>query len=206
MINTTSAAAESPTTEILYKGYETPAYTVIKKLDDSTEVREYAPNLVAEVTVKGTRDSAINEGFRILANYIFGNNVSRQKIAMTSPVIQEQVSEKIAMTSPVLQKEQADGSWTVTFVMPSSYTLETLPKAKNDAIKFTTTAKTTKAVLRFSGFANDSKISKMHQQLVQLLQDNKLPTTGKKSIAYYDDPFTLPWNRRNEVLVELPNK
>jgi hypothetical protein len=105
---------------------ETPDYTVSSK-SGNLEIREYGPTIVAEATVEGERDQAIQRGFRIIADYIFGNNLSSTKVAMTAPVIQ-QSSEKIAMTAPVIQ--QAKGtSWNVRFVMPSKYTIETLPKS-----------------------------------------------------------------------------
>jgi hypothetical protein len=104
---------------------ETPVYMVSSK-SGNLEIREYGPTIVAEATVEGERDQAIQRGFRIIADYIFGNNLSSTKVAMTAPVIQ-QSSEKIAMTAPVIQ--QAKGtSWNVRFVMPSKYTIETLPK------------------------------------------------------------------------------
>ena len=81
----------------------------------------------------GERRDAIGKGFRIIADYIFGNNTTAQKVPMTAPVTQQD-SQKIAMTAPVTQ--QGDGNtWRVRFIMPSNYTLETLPKPNNPAIK-----------------------------------------------------------------------
>ena len=79
-----------------YKGYELPPYTVLKQFEQA-ELRQYAPQLVAEVTVEGERNEAINAGFRILAGYIFGANDSADKVAMTTPVTQTPAAEKIAM-------------------------------------------------------------------------------------------------------------
>lgn len=85
-----------------YKGYEMPRYSVIER-NGNIEVRNYKEALIAEVEVVGDRDKAINEGFRILAGYIFGNNLSKEKISMTTPVSQSKINEKIAMTTPVVQ-------------------------------------------------------------------------------------------------------
>ncbi len=117
-----------------YKGYESPRYSVIKK-DGVIEVRHYETSLVAEVEVVGDRDKAINEGFMILAGYIFGNNLSKEKIAMTTLVSQSKANEKIAMTTPVVQSG-ADDRWDIQFTMPSKYTLDTLPSAKDARIQF----------------------------------------------------------------------
>lgn len=80
-----------------------PKYTVISS-EANMEIREYAPILVAQVTVTGEREPAISAGFRLLADYIFGNNEGSQKIKMTAPVVQQE-GEKIAMTAPVIQQE-----------------------------------------------------------------------------------------------------
>lgn len=111
---------------------ERPDYEVISSAAQNIELRRYAPMIIAQVTVEGAREQAIGDGFRLLADYIFGNNTVSQEIAMTAPV-QQQASEKIAMTAPVQQ--QAEGNaWTVSFVMPSDYTMETLPKPNNERV------------------------------------------------------------------------
>ena len=103
---------------------EHPKYNVVEN-SGNIEIRDYAPMIVAEAEVSGDRREAIGNGFRIIANHIFGNNTAAQKVPMTAPVTQ-QGSEKIAMTAPVT--EQGDGNaWRVRFIMPSSYTMETLP-------------------------------------------------------------------------------
>ena len=101
---------------------EQPKYQVVES-SGNIEIRDYAPMIVAEVDMPGERRDAIGKGFRIIADYIFGNNTTAQKVPMTAPVTQQD-SEKIAMTAPVTQ--QGDGNrWRVRFIMPSNYTLET---------------------------------------------------------------------------------
>ena len=127
-----------------------PKYQVVES-SGNIEIRDYAPQIVAEAEVAGDRRDAIRKGFRIIADYIFGNNTSAQKVPMTAPVTQ-QGSEKIAMTAPVTQ--QGDGNiWRVRFVMPSSYTIETLPKPNNPAVKLKEIGAKRYAVIRFSGMA-----------------------------------------------------
>ena len=102
---------------------EQPKYQVVES-SNNIEIRDYAPMIVAEVYMPGERRDAIGKGFRIIADYIFGNNTTAQKLPMTAPVTQQD-SEKIAMTAPVTQ--QGDGNtWRVRFIMPSSYTMEAL--------------------------------------------------------------------------------
>ena len=110
---------------------EQPSYRVATKFDDF-EIREYAPYVVAETEVSGTRESAGNAGFRILAAYIFGKNRGERKIAMTAPVAQAE-GRKIAMTAPVAQAQGAPGSFVVRFGMPARFTLATLPEPLDPA-------------------------------------------------------------------------
>ncbi len=184
-----------------YKGYETPHYTTSKQVGD-IEIRHYQPRLVAEVKVTGSREKAANQGFMILAGYIFGKNTIDTKIAMTSPVQQEN-SEKIAMTSPVNQEETDEQNWIISFNMPNKYKLETLPKPKNDQIKFKMINSKEVVVIRFSGLWSDKKFAQKQEKLKEFIQENHLTIKGKPAISYYDDPFTFPWNRRNEIMQEV---
>ena len=115
---------------------EEPDYTVIEQAGDF-ELRAYSPMIVAEVQVSGPMGDASSAGFRLIADYIFGNNTARaggnEKISMTAPVTMEPTSEKISMTVPV-GMEQTGEQWRVHFVMPSQYTLDTLPTPNNPAV------------------------------------------------------------------------
>lgn len=126
---------------------EEPRYSIVDKIG-AIEVRQYAPRLAADVIVPGDEEDARNAGFRLLADYIFGNNTARTKIAMTAPVAQER-SEKIDMTAPVAQTREG-GGWRVRFFMPAKYTRETLPKPNNPAVQIVEVPAETMAVLRFS--------------------------------------------------------
>lgn len=127
---------------------EQPEYNVVES-SGSIEIRDYKPMIVAEVQVSGDRGEAIGKGFRIIADYIFGNNTAAQKVPMTAPATQ-QGREKIAMTAPVTQHGGGNG-WTVRFVMPASYTIKTLPKPNNPAVSLKEIGAKRFAVIRFSG-------------------------------------------------------
>lgn len=179
---------------------ETPNYIVSSK-SGNLEIREYGPTIVAEATVEGERDQAIQRGFRIIADYIFGNNLSSTKVAMTAPVIQ-QSSEKIAMTAPVIQ--QAKGtSWNVRFVMPSKYTIETLPKPVNPQVALIEVPATRFAVIRFSGFAGQVLLDKQEALLRAFMAERSLVAASLPQYAYYNAPWTLPFMRRNEIMIEI---
>lgn len=175
-------------------------YSVVTTAGD-IEIRDYAPQIVAQTTVSGERDAAINEGFRRLAGYIFGDNSPRQKIEMTAPVVQT-AGEKIAMTAPVSQTP-AGGAWIVRFTMPAGYTLATLPRPNNGAVGLVETPARRMAAIRFSGLVNDGDLAANEARLRDDLKARGIAARGPAHYAFYDPPWTLPWNRRNEVMVEI---
>jgi len=179
---------------------EQAKYEVVKS-HSNIEVRDYAPMIVAEVEVSGQRKEAINQGFRMIADYIFGNNKSNAKVAMTAPVVQEQ-SEKIAMTAPVSQ--QADGdNWKVHFVMPSEYTMETLPKPNNPLVKLKEVGSKRIVAIRFSGIAGEDNLNKKTEELKKFINDRGLKIQSVPTYAFFNPPWTLPFLRRNEVMIEI---
>lgn len=179
-----------------YHGYEAPPYAVVWQ-SGPAELRDYAAYLVAEVSVQGERDSALGRGFSLLAAYIFGGNTASAQVAMTAPVAQTQ-PESIAMTVPVTQTG-AEGRWTVSFMMPRQYTLATLPVPDSKAIRFVAVAADRQIVLTFSGRATDSALQMQEAALRAIAAAQGLRLTAGPFYYFYDDPFTLPWNRRNEV-------
>lgn len=154
---------------ILLKGtlmaIEEPKYTVIQK-NDTFELRQYAPYLVAQTEVTGTHDEMGGKAFRILIKYISGENKERSKIKMTAPVIQEpskQEGEKIAMTAPVIQEmdENDPQSATFSFVMPQNFTLESLPLPLDKRIVLKEIPAKTVAVREYSGGWGEENTRKM---------------------------------------------
>ena len=181
---------------------EEPKYTVTLK-EDSFEVRDYPAMVAAEVSVSGDRGNASSEGFKLLAGYIFGGNTKKQSIAMTAPVVQSAgESEKIAMTVPVMQTGQS-GSWTVRFLMPSSYTLDTLPKPNDARVRLVSVPATRMAVVQFSGLAREDDIATQTGLLNTFVARNKLQALGTPSLARYNPPWTPWFMRRNEVMVAV---
>lgn len=179
---------------------EQPAYQVTAS-SGSIEVRAYGPTIAAEAEVKGERKAAISEGFRLIAAYIFGSNDPKAKIEMTAPV-QQQRQQKIAMTAPVTQ--QADGdSWTVRFIMPKSWTMETLPAPSDARVKLVPVPAKRMVAIRFSGTANDNLIEAKTAELRRYATEQKLLTIGDPVLAFYNPPWTLPFLRRNEIMLEL---
>ena len=183
-----------------YKSSETPTYGVDRR-DGAIEVRSYAPRLMAEVSVEGSRAQAVKTGFRLLAGYIFGGNAERAKLAMTTPVIQVP-GPSAAMTTPVVQRAQ-DGVWLVQFGMPQSYTQATLPQPKDPHIRFATLSANRQAVLRFSGVAGTAELKLKEVELRSWIRGQTLVAVAGPFYYFYDAAWTLPWNRRNEVAFTL---
>jgi DNA gyrase inhibitor GyrI len=180
---------------------EQPKYQVVES-SNNIEIRDYPPMIVAEVDVTGGRRDAIGKGFRIIADYIFGNNTTTQKVPMTAPVTQQD-SEKIAMTAPVTQ--QGDGNtWKVRFIMPSSYTMETLPKPNNPAVDLKEIGAKRYVVIRFSGMAGEDSLKLYTEELNAFISAKNLTPLSAPTYAFYNPPWTLPFLRSNEVMVEVP--
>ncbi|MEW5873194.1 MAG: heme-binding protein [Chloroflexota bacterium] len=181
---------------------ETPQYVVVKKQSE-IEIRQYPAYIQAEVVMDEKQyKPAIEKGFNVLAGYIFGNNVSKRKIEMTTPV-QASQSEKIAMTTPVTVTGET--SFTVAFIMPSAYTLETLPQPKDSRIHFRLIPARSIAAIRFSGYFQQGKIEKNRQRLSQWLHEQGIETEGDFILAGYNPPWVPGFLARNEVLIQIKN-
>lgn len=187
------------------RNIETAKYEVLSA-KKGYEVRQYPSHIVAEVRVSGTYKEAVNKGFSKIADYIFGNNTASGSIAMTAPVLhgKQTTPEKISMTGPVLHgKTDGTGSYTVAFVMPSSYTLETLPKPNNPDVIVRTVPPKKYAALRFRGYAPEGKVERKTERLLALLKQDNITPVSSPSVAEYHPPWTPPFMRRNEILIEM---
>ena len=182
-----------------------PPFTVLRT-EPPFELREYPGFLVAETWVEGDFDEAGRKGFRRIAAFIFGDNRAASgeaaKIAMTAPVTMEPAGETIAMTAPVTM--EADGTrWRIHFVMPASYTMATLPKPTDPRVTIREVPAHRMASVRFSGFTTKNSMREHTGSLQAWIAKQGLKPRAQPQIARYNDPFTLPWNRRNEMLVEV---
>jgi hypothetical protein len=178
-----------------------PQYQLLSERGD-VQIRQYPPLLIAETVIDADYAQAGNIGFNRLAGYIFGGNQQKQQMAMTAPVFRENAGEQIAMTAPVLQ--QAVGNkWTMAFVMPAGYSLETLPTPIDPQVTIKVLPAKKVAVLRYSGSLNLEKINEKSQLLLAWIEQQQLtPLTAPRSAAY-DPPWTLPALRRNEIHIDI---
>jgi hypothetical protein len=180
---------------------EEPSYQVLRSEGDF-EVRQYEPHIIAKTLVEGDYDSITKEGFDRLAGYIFGGNQSKTKIAMTAPVTQAP-GEKIAMTAPVTQSQRAPEQWEMTFTMPAGYSLETLPTPLDSRVILEEAPGKTVAVYRFSGRFSDGAFAKNTEKLTAWIDESGYQALSIARLAGYDPPWTLPFLRRNEIMIEI---
>ena len=177
----------------------TPDYQVISS-EKEIEIRSYQPMIIAEVKVKGERREAIRAGFRILADFIFGNNTVQEKIAMTAPV-QQKLNEKIAMTAPV-QQEAKGNLWMVSFIMPSEYTMQSLPKPNDERVLLRQVPARKLIAIQFSGRNTDANLKEHEKRLMEHIKAKNIKVLGPARYAFYNAPWTLPFLRRNEIMLE----
>ncbi|MGV8950565.1 MAG: SOUL family heme-binding protein [Cypionkella sp.] len=181
---------------------EIPAYRVTLKEGD-IEVRDYPALIAAEVTLGGDRNTAVRNGFRLLAGYIFGDNDGGRRIAMTAPVVQRgQNGTRIAMTAPVMQTRKGE-DWTIQFMMPSGWSLDTLPKPGNEQVHLRPLPPSRVAAMRFSGLAREPEIRQRTEHLQAFLSRRGLIAIGEPALARYDPPWQPWFMRRNEILIDL---
>ena len=183
--------------------YEEPGYSIVYQAN-GVEYRQYAPYLVAETVVQDAQDfdSAATEGFRRLFKYITGGNSSQGKIAMTVPVSQAAQSEKIAMTVPVQQTRSGAG-WRIAFTLPKALTPDTAPRPNDSRIRIVAVPGRLKAVLRYSGRWTEGNYREQREKLTRIIGAAGVTALAEPELARYNAPFSLPFLRRNEVMIEV---
>jgi len=179
-------------------GIEKSKYEVVEK-EGKFEVRQYQPQIVAETIVESDFGEAGNVAFRRLFNYISGENRKKESIKMTAPVNQKASSEKIAMTAPVNQ-QKTEGKYSVSFLMPSKYTMETLPEPLDSNVRLREIPAQKIAAVRYSGSWSRKKYEAQKILLEEFIKQKGLRIIGEDIFARYDPPFQLWFLKRNEVL------
>ncbi len=170
--------------------YEEPRYEVISAFS-GFEVRKYVDSVQARVRTEGKNMRDSTAGFRRIAGYIFGRNDKEQVIAMTAPVHMWNDGEGEIMA----------------FTMPSEYSLEDLPAPSDRGVKLVNYSGCTLAALTFSGLSGSRRSGRMKTKLNRMVLENGLSPSGPPMLAVYDNPTsTLPFLRRNEILLPLEDR
>ena len=182
-------------------GIEQARYAVVER-EGKCEIRQYEPCIVAETLVESSFGGAGNIAFRRLFNYISGQNKKKESIAMTAPVNQQARSEKIAMTAPVNQ-EKSGSKWAVSFVMPSKYTMRTLPEPLDPNVALREVPARRMGAVRYSGTWSQKRYEENKARLETFIRNRGMKVLGEAVFARYDPPFQLFFLRRNEVLIPV---
>ena len=184
---------------------EEASYRLLEK-EEKFELREYEPLVAAQTAVEADFREAGSIAFRRLFDYISGNNESQQRVAMTAPVVAE-AGEKIDMTAPVMVESvggEPDGnSWRYRFVLPKDYTIETAPTPLDGAVTIESVPQRTVAVIRFSGLVSREDVEEKAEELGRWMKANNLEPASAPRWAGYNPPWTLPFLRRNEVMIDV---
>jgi effector-binding domain-containing protein len=183
---------------------EEPEFKLVSE-EGEYQIREYDPKIIAQVEVVGDFDEASSKGFKLLADYIFGNNLldgASKKISMTTPVEMSPLDENLLMTSSIMD-DQVNKKWLINFVMPQEYSLDTLPKPNNPQVNIIEVPKEKYAVIVFSGLVRESSYAEKVKLLSNYLEENGFKQQGAIKIARYNPPWTLPFFRRNELMVRI---
>ena len=165
---------------------EEQKHSLIRKYKDF-EIRFYPSATFATINSDAkTYKDLSGPGFRKLAGYIFGGNEAEKKISMTSPVHMD-INDSVS---------------TMSFVMPSAYTKENLPKPNDPDVQIKNTVDEYVAVIRFGGYASDEDLKFYSEKLEKLLKENGITSLGNYRFLGYNPPFQFI-GRRNEIIVSV---
>lgn len=166
---------------------EEPSYRLLDQIGH-IEIRHYDSVVQASTTLADSGKTS--DGFRRLAGFIFGNNAAEQKISMTAPV-----------------QETLGGATTeMAFTMPAAYSMESLPIPNDSRVTLSEIPPRTVAVISFSGWATRGKVDRYQTQLAEMLQSMQIDAIGVPVLNQYNPPWTLPFLRRNEIMLEIDKK
>lgn len=180
---------------------EEASHTVLYE-EENIQIRQYEESLIAQTQTTGNYKESGNEAFRRLAAYIFGENTSKEKIEMTTPTLEKKQNEKISMTVPVFRHKD-DNTWAMTFILPSKFTLETVPEPLNKNVEIKIQPAKKVATIRYAGLNNLASIEENSLKLKLWLDENDYITVSEAYSASYDPPWTIPILRRNEIHIDI---
>jgi len=186
-------------------GVEDAPYTLLKsEQTQKIEVRNYESMVLVSSSISA---DGMNSAFRNLFRYITGDNEGSEEIAMTAPVFLDESDADskgtdISMTAPVFMKEQSEQE-IMSFVMPADFTIQSTPKPTNPDVWITEVKDYKVVVIKFSGLLSDSNVDAQTKILNSWITKNGYTAISEPIKAAYNGPFTIPWFRRNEVMIEV---
>ena len=186
------------------------SYLVKETLDDGIEIREYPEEIWATAVAQDE-----NGAFRPLFRYISGENEKGEKIEMTTPVVTPAPpvnaesapgeGEKIEMTAPVVTTDTEEGL-SMAFIMPERFDIQTIPRPTSNDVEIQRIEPRTLATIRFSGYMNEGSYRENLERLTKTLETRGITTIGEPLLMQYNDPWTPPFYRRNEIALQVVNE
>ncbi len=183
-------------------GVKEPPYKSVQ-LEDPFEVREYPSIVMATTKSEGAFEKSQNAPFQKLFDYISGKNESAEEISMTAPVLMKPEPVKIPMTAPVLMQDVEKSGWSMSFVLPAEYTLESAPKPSDPEVYLEEKKNVKFAVIKFNGLFRENNFKQNRQKLEEWMKKQNLTANGPAMRAGYNPPWTIPALRRNEILIPV---
>jgi hypothetical protein len=179
---------------------ESPKYDVIHE-DGELEIRRYAAQLRAKTFAPGDYTASMEAGCARLLSFISGNNDGGTRLRPSKSAMRPDMNgEHIAMTTPVLQAS-VEGGWMVAFILPRKYSYSTAPRPLDAEVELEQVPPQTMAILRYSGQVDEQRIQRKFRELRGWVQSIGWRSISEPLAAQYDPPFTIPFLKRNEVLV-----
>lgn len=180
---------------------EEASYETLKE-DGPFEIRQYDDLVLATTAIHGDLKAASEEGFVRLANYIFGHNHNHENFSTTAPVLHHE-SKKLAMTTPVIE-EQTDDGWMMSFVLPKTEKFAGAPHPDDDRVKVHPVPTECWAVMRYTGKNDEKQMRIKARELAEWVSNEKgYRATSDVRWAQYDGPMSIPFLRRNEVQIRV---
>ena len=172
-------------------GLEAPRYRVVRTWK-GVELREYDAYSVATTDMSGVEGGGA--GFQTLASYLFGGNVQGEAMAMTMPV-------------EISSGAEGEGG-AMSFVLPRA-NADAPPSPNTDDVRIEQVGARLVAVRAFGGIVTDEEVARQRASLLEAIAaDGATAPLGAEeggaissSVLQYNAPYTLPWRRRNEMVI-----
>ena len=127
-------------------------------------------------------------GFRLVFDFIQGENSLQQKIAMTVPVVNQMSQGHIKSTA---------------FVMPPDMDPKQVPEPLHPDLKKVFVPEREVAVVRFTFNPSLRKIEELENQLRAWIGSLGYQSVGSLQLARYNPPFIPGFLKRNELWLEV---
>jgi len=93
----------------------------------------------------------------------------------------------------------------MAFIMPERFDIQSIPKPSSSRVKIQLIEPRKLATIRFSGYMTEGNYEKYLELLTKTLEVRGISTEGEPLLMQYNDPWTPPFSRRNEIALWVIN-